>query len=419
MATKEEHLWRLLQAARSGKPEIDMFRWAQDAAELDAAREELAKLKAAQPAAEAPAPPAEPGASVTTRLTSSTGEEWEVTTGENSAPVAQPAPPQETAQGGPFRASGNGDIGRDGSTTFFIRCGNMAHRNEALRLLNAGLEAEQLRARVAELEKERSALISARDMVGKFWERAALRAAAAENRLAQVEARERSNVAALEASRDHEKARADAAEARLHEADAQLTRVRVALTKAGLPEVEPYPEEEVSDYERSLRTGGRVIGDVARIERLAARVAELGHERQRVCSAVTGGLRDETVMIGSLVWDVVGLKSRADVAEKRVAELEKDNVRLRGLAGITEDAASAAEKRAAELEAHVNSYARSYQDEKSRADAAEAKLAALGENPIPRALVERHRNFCTANDWPFTADVLDDILAGREPGGAA
>ncbi len=67
-------------------------------------------------------------------------------------------------------------------------------------------------------------------------------------------------------------ARAGEAERRLEDADAKLTAVRVALTKAGVPEVDPYPEEDVSDHEKSLRAGGRVIAAVARIERLAARL---------------------------------------------------------------------------------------------------------------------------------------------------
>ncbi len=67
--------------------------------------------------------------------------------------------------------------------------------------------------------------------------------------------------------------RAGVAERRLEDADAKLTAVRVALTDAGVPEVEPYPEEDVSDREKSLRAGGRVIGAVARIERLVARLA--------------------------------------------------------------------------------------------------------------------------------------------------
>jgi len=71
-------------------------------------------------------------------------------------------------------------------------------------------------------------------------------------------------------------ARAGEAERRADEYDAKLTAVRVALTEAGVPEVEPSPEEDVSDHEKSLRAGGRVIGAVARIERLVARLAAAG-----------------------------------------------------------------------------------------------------------------------------------------------
>ncbi len=71
-------------------------------------------------------------------------------------------------------------------------------------------------------------------------------------------------------------ARAGEAERRADEYDAKLTAVRVALTEAGVPEVEPYPEEDASDHEKSLRAGGRVIGAVARIERLVARLTAAG-----------------------------------------------------------------------------------------------------------------------------------------------
>lgn len=62
-------------------------------------------------------------------------------------------------------------------------------------------------------------------------------------------------------------ARAGEAERRVDEYDAKLTAV---------PEVEPYPEEDVSDHEKSLRAGGRVIGAVTRIERLVARIGAFG-----------------------------------------------------------------------------------------------------------------------------------------------
>lgn len=76
----------------------------------------------------------------------------------------------------------------------------------------------------------------------------------------------------------HLEERAREAERRADEYDARLTAVRVALSQAGVPEVEPYPEEGVSDRENALRAGGRVIGAVARIERLAERIESLTEE---------------------------------------------------------------------------------------------------------------------------------------------
>lgn len=68
--------------------------------------------------------------------------------------------------------------------------------------------------------------------------------------------------------------------------DARLAQVRSALTEAGVPETESCPDEEVDDWEKSLRTGGRVIPTEERIRRLAdelerakSRIAELEAER--------------------------------------------------------------------------------------------------------------------------------------------
>lgn len=63
-------------------------------------------------------------------------------------------------------------------------------------------------------------------------------------------------------------------EERNNELDSRLTAMRIALTEAGIPESEPYPNEPVSDREKSLRTGGRMLGGVERIEMLAAKVSK-------------------------------------------------------------------------------------------------------------------------------------------------
>jgi len=41
--------------------------------------------------------------------------------------------------------------------------------------------------------------------------------------------------------------------------DLLVTTIRNILTKAGVPEHEEYPDEDVNEYERSLRAAGRVI----------------------------------------------------------------------------------------------------------------------------------------------------------------
>lgn len=91
----------------------------------------------------------------------------------------------------------------------------------------------------------------------------------------------------------------DRLRARLDDCDSKLTAMRVALSKAGIPESEGYPEVPADPYERSLRAGGRMLGAVERIERLcrerdeykqAARVeASLGDEARAEAKA----LRDE------------------------------------------------------------------------------------------------------------------------------
>lgn len=73
----------------------------------------------------------------------------------------------------------------------------------------------------------------------------------------------------LEQQLGYERRKRSQAEGYAEAYDSRLTRIRVALTKAGLPEVERYPDEDVSEEERQLRAGGRVIDDARRIEILA------------------------------------------------------------------------------------------------------------------------------------------------------
>lgn len=58
--------------------------------------------------------------------------------------------------------------------------------------------------------------------------------------------------------------------AEAQKADERETKVRNALTAAGIPDWEPYPPEDVDAWEASLRTGGRMIQGDERVRRLAA-----------------------------------------------------------------------------------------------------------------------------------------------------
>lgn len=79
----------------------------------------------------------------------------------------------------------------------------------------------------------------------------------------------RLRITELEQQLGYERAKRSQAEGYAEAYDSRLARIRVALTKAGLPEVERYPDEDVSEEERQLRAGGRVIDDARRIEILA------------------------------------------------------------------------------------------------------------------------------------------------------
>lgn len=75
--------------------------------------------------------------------------------------------------------------------------------------------------------------------------------------------------------------------------DSQATAVRVALSTAGIPESEPYPDEPgLSEHERSLRAGGWMLKAPERIGRLAKRVPELERCMQEV--GLLAFMRDAT-----------------------------------------------------------------------------------------------------------------------------
>lgn len=58
---------------------------------------------------------------------------------------------------------------------------------------------------------------------------------------------------------------------KIDEYDSLITSIRNALTSAGIPDHEEYPDEEVDAREKSLRTGGRMIPLIKRVQMLADR----------------------------------------------------------------------------------------------------------------------------------------------------
>lgn len=60
-------------------------------------------------------------------------------------------------------------------------------------------------------------------------------------------------------------------EAKLEKYDVLLTKIRNILTDAGIPDQEEYPDEDVDDHEKSLRSGGLVIPLAERVEMLVER----------------------------------------------------------------------------------------------------------------------------------------------------
>lgn len=80
----------------------------------------------------------------------------------------------------------------------------------------------------------------------------------------------------------------DAARAEVLRLDQALTAVRVALGAAGIPDVEPYPDEPVDDRARSLRAGGRVIAMQDRIGRLTAERDAAVRERDEARATCNG-----------------------------------------------------------------------------------------------------------------------------------
>lgn len=75
-------------------------------------------------------------------------------------------------------------------------------------------------------------------------------------------------------------------EAQISYHDQKMTEIRNALTRAGVEDWEPYPEEEVDAHEASLRKAGRMRSTVQRIELLAQRSTP--HEDPRRTAYVAG-----------------------------------------------------------------------------------------------------------------------------------
>jgi hypothetical protein len=64
------------------------------------------------------------------------------------------------------------------------------------------------------------------------------------------------------------------ASVKLEEYDSLITKIRNILTQAGIPDHESYPDEDVDDYEKSLRAGGRMIPLVERVRMLAGKACQ-------------------------------------------------------------------------------------------------------------------------------------------------
>lgn len=68
--------------------------------------------------------------------------------------------------------------------------------------------------------------------------------------------------------------------------DRLVTSLRAVLTAAGIPESEPYPDDDPTVWERAPRTGVRVIPTLIRLERLVAERDEARRERSRLRATV-------------------------------------------------------------------------------------------------------------------------------------
>ncbi len=58
-------------------------------------------------------------------------------------------------------------------------------------------------------------------------------------------------------------------EERIEQYDSLTTSIRNILTEAGIPDREEYPDENVDEYEKSLRSGGKMIPLDERVKHLA------------------------------------------------------------------------------------------------------------------------------------------------------
>lgn len=71
-------------------------------------------------------------------------------------------------------------------------------------------------------------------------------------------------------------------ESRIDQYDSLTTKIRNILTQSGIPDHECYPDEDVDEREKSLRTGGRMIPLERRVEMLADKVKKSEKEVRRL-----------------------------------------------------------------------------------------------------------------------------------------
>ena len=92
----------------------------------------------------------------------------------------------------------------------------------------------------------------------------------------------------------------DAAQRQADVRDEAMTRIRVAMTLAGIPEVEPYPEPGDDERERQLRAGGRCVPAEERLHRIIAQRDAAKAEVERLTRELTKARANDEAELASL-----------------------------------------------------------------------------------------------------------------------